>query len=235
VSGSAETPDDARLENPVYAALSGPHARFAQRRGRALRYDPDVAPFLAVPSDTTEADWRDAAELVEPGSLAGVMHDGSPLPEALHVIEGFELVQMVGTDVAGTDDPDAIALGPADVPEMIELVRLTEPGPFLRRTIELGSYVGVRRDGELAAMAGERMRLDGGTEISAVCTAPGHRGQGLAARLVSALIAGIQRRGEGVFLHVVADNANAIRLYERLGFRTRMGGVVSVVSRPARQ
>jgi ribosomal protein S18 acetylase RimI-like enzyme len=224
--------DDPRLDNPVYAALSGTHARFARRNGRALRYDPEVAPFLAVPSDASAADWRDAVELVPPGTMAGILHDGSPLPESVEVAEGFELVQMIGADVVGCSDPEAATLGPADVREMLELVELTEPGPFLPRTIELGRYVGIRRNGSLAAMAGERLRFDGWTEISAVCTAPAHRGQGLASRLVATLVADIERRSDGVFLHVLTSNAGAIRLYEKLGFRARAGGEIAVLARP---
>jgi hypothetical protein len=101
---------------------------------------------------------------------------------------------------------------------MLELVAQTEPEPFLERTIELGAYLGIRREGVLVAMAGERFRLDGWTEISAVCTKSDHRGQGLASQLMSALIVGIQRRSETPFLHVLRTNTAAIRLYEELGF-----------------
>jgi predicted GNAT family acetyltransferase len=113
---------------------------------------------------------------------------------------------------------------------MLELVARTEPGPFLTRTIELGDYLGVRRDGALAAMAGERFRPEGWTEISAVCTAPEHRGEGLASRLVGALVAGIERRLEGAFLHVLATNTAAIRLYEQLGFRISRTPRIAVVT-----
>jgi predicted GNAT family acetyltransferase len=149
----------------------------------------------------------------------------------LKVTHTFELVQMVGEDARGAHDPDVVTLGWADVPEMLELVRMTDPGPFLMRTIELGKYVGIRRDGALVAMAGERLHFDGWTEISAVCTAPRHRGQGLASRLVSTLVADIQHRSERVFLHVVTANVNAIRLYEGLGFRARRGRTISVLTR----
>ena len=97
---------------------------------------------------------------------------------------------------------------------MLELVALTEPGPFLARTIELGDYLSIRRDGILVAMAGERFHPDGWTEISAICTKPDHRGQGLASRLVGALIASIQRRSERAFLHAMSSNSGAIGLYE---------------------
>jgi ribosomal protein S18 acetylase RimI-like enzyme len=225
------SPDDARLDNPAYAALSGAHSRFAQRSGRALRYAADVAPFLALPSEASRTDWRGAIELVPSGTVAATIHDGSALPESLKVMHTFELVQMVGEAARGAHDPDAVTLRWADVPEMLELVRMTDPGPFLKRTIELGKYVGIRRDGALVAMAGERLRFDGWTEISAVCTAPRHRGQGLASRLVSTLVADIKHRSECVFLHVVTVNTSAIRLYEGLGFRPRRGRTISVLMR----
>jgi ribosomal protein S18 acetylase RimI-like enzyme len=228
---AALSQDDPRLDNPVYAALSGAHSRFAQRSGRALRYAPDIAPFLALPSEASRTDWRDAIELVPPGTVAATMHDGCPLPESLKVTRTFELVQMIGEHAAGANDPEAVTLGSADVPEMVALVRLTDPGPFLENTIELGKYVGIRRDGALAAMAGERLHFDGWTEISAVCTAPTCRGHGLASRLVSTLVADIQHRSERVFLHVLTGNTNAIRLYEGLGFRARRSWTISVLTR----
>jgi ribosomal protein S18 acetylase RimI-like enzyme len=223
--------DDARLENPAYAALTGPHSRFARRSGRVLRYEPEIAPFLALPSEPTPSDWRDALELIPPGALAATVHDGLPLPDSLQVTLTFDLVQMIGENVRGAREPEVVTLGAADVPEMIELVRVTEPGPFFERTIELGRYVGIKRDDALVAMAGERLRFDGWTEISAVCTAPAYQGQGLASRLISTLVADIQARGEHVFLHVLTSNTNAIRLYETLGFRVRRARTISVLSR----
>jgi predicted GNAT family acetyltransferase len=227
--------DDARLENPAYAALSGAHSRFAQRSGRALRYAADIAPFLALPSEASRTDWQHAIELVAPGTVAATIHDGSPLPQSLKVTHTFELVQMIAKDALGAHDPEAVTLSSADVPEMLELVRLTEPGPFLQRTIELGRYVGIRRDGALVAMAGERLHFDGWTEISAVCTTPTYRGHGLASRLVSTLVADIQHRCEHVFLHVLTTNANAIRLYDGLGFRARRRRTISVLTRASAQ
>jgi GNAT superfamily N-acetyltransferase len=231
VPSSTFSPHEHRLDNPAYAALSGTHSRFAQRSGRALRYVPEVAPFLALPSDASRIDWLDAIELVPPGAVAATIQDGCPLPESLKVTQTFEFVQMIGQAVGGSRDPGAFTLVSADVPEMLELVRLTEPGPFFERTIELGRYVGIRRDGVLAAMAGERLRFDGWTEISAVCTAPAHRGQGLASRLIATLVADIERRSERVFLHVLTTNTHAIRLYEGLGFRVRRSGTISVLTR----
>lgn len=124
-----------------------------------------------------------------------------------------------GLDAA--PDAEAVRLGPADVPDMLDLVERTQPGPFEPRTVELGTYLGIRRDGALVAMAGERLHPPGWTEISAVCTDPGHRGEGLATRLILAVAHGIRERGETPFLHTAASNTGAIRLYESLGFRLR--------------
>jgi ribosomal protein S18 acetylase RimI-like enzyme len=223
--------DDARLDNPVYAALSGAQARFAQVSGRARRYPADVAPFLALPSQPSPEDWRYAADLVSPGSRAAVVHTGLDVPPTWETLREFEVVQMLGERVTGIDEPEAIPLNSADVPEMLDLARRTDPGPFLDRTIELGDYLGIRRDGQLVAMGGERFHFDGWTEISAVCTTPTYRGHGMASRLVGALIAEIEHRSERSLLHVVTTNANAIRLYEKLGFRERRRLTISLVAR----
>jgi predicted GNAT family acetyltransferase len=124
-------------------------------------------------------------------------------------------------DVRGPADGAVVELGRADVPDMLRLAELTRPGPFWPRTIELGSYLGVRQGGVLVAMAGERLRPPGWTEISAVCTAPDARGRGHASALVRTAMRRITDRGEGPFLHVAADNAGAIGLYRRLGFAIR--------------
>jgi ribosomal protein S18 acetylase RimI-like enzyme len=222
--------DEAMLDNPVYAALCGPHARFAQVRGRARRYQHDVAPFLALPSPPSAQDWRDAADLVAPDTHAAV-RCGGEVPDTWRAAASFDLVQMIDERVTGADCEEAVALGSDDVPEVLELVAQTEPGPFLARTIELGDYLGIRRDGTLVAMAGERFRLDGWTEISAVCTKPDHRGRGLASLLIRALVARIQLRSQRVFLHVLDTNTPAIRLYEELGFRIRQTTTITVVTR----
>ena len=223
--------DEALLDNPVYAALCGAHARLAQVRGRARRYPADIAPFLALPSPPSAEDWRDATGLVARGAYAAVAHSGAELPDAWQAVGAFDLVQMIGERVTGAGCPEATPLGAADVPEMLELVAQTEPGPFLTRTIELGDYLGIRRDGALVAMAGERFQLDGWTEISAVCTRPDHRGRRLASQLIGALVASIELRSQRVFLHVLSTNTGAIRLYEKLGFRVRQSSTMTVVTR----
>ncbi|RBQ16301.1 GNAT family N-acetyltransferase [Spongiactinospora rosea] len=218
---AAADPRPHPLDNPVRAALAGPHAHFAERRGDILRYPADMSPFIGVPDAPAARDWADIAALVGPGGLASYSAVDVPPPAGWELVMRGTGVQMTGEDVAALPDEEAIRLTAADVPEMLALVRLTEPGPFLPRTIEFGGYLGIRRGGRLVAMAGRRLRPPGWTEISAVCTHPDHRGQGLAARLVSAVAAGVRAHGETPFLHAAASNTNAIRLYERLGFRLR--------------
>ncbi|MFI9387010.1 GNAT family N-acetyltransferase [Kutzneria sp. NPDC052558] len=221
------------LDNPVFASLTGPHARFAQRRGQVLRYPPDVASFVAIAGEPDESVWLDLAELVGPGTRVPLAGSGLTPPDHWQVEEVIAGVQLVDHGVVARADGEAVPLGPADVPEMLDLVERTRPGPFGPRTVELGTYLGIRRDGALVAMAGERLHPPGWTEISAVCTDPAFRGQGLATRLVLAVAAGIRDRGETPFMHAAAGNVDAIRLYESLGFRRRRRSRMLVVHVPA--
>lgn len=209
------------LDNPVLSSLSGPHARFAQRRGNVLRYQPDVCPFFAMPEQPDAADWADAAELVSSDGLLRLSAVQIQPPDGWEVEFRADGVQLTGDGVAGAADPETVPLGPADLPDMLALVERTRPGPFLARTAEMGTYLGIRRDGELVAMAGERVHPPGWTEISAVCTDERWRGHGLASRLVRAVIAGIRARDEIPYLHVMSANVSAIRVYQNLGFRLR--------------
>ncbi len=209
------------LDRPALAALTGPHAHFAEWRGRIVRYPVDVTPWLALPPELEDRDWADLAALAGPGADVPLLGFQGQVPDGWDITFHAEGVQLVDDGVAAAPDPEAVELGPADVPEMLDLVARTRPGPFLPRTIELGTYLGIRRGGALVAMAGERLRPPGWTEISAVCTAPEARGEGLGSRLVLAVAHGIRTRGETPFLHAAAGNTNAIRLYESLGFRLR--------------
>ncbi|MPY49066.1 GNAT family N-acetyltransferase [Streptomyces acidicola] len=221
------------LDNPALASLTGPHARFAERRGRILRYPADVSPWLALPDEPDADDWADVAALAGPGAEIELPGFQGALPDGWDVTFSVDGVQLVDQGMAAAPDPEAVRLGPADVPEMLALVARTRPGPFLPRTVELGTYLGIRRGGALVAMAGERLHPPGWTEISAVCTDPDFRGEGLASRLIRAVAHGIRERGETPFLHTGAGNAGAIRLYEALGFRLRRTTRFSAVRVPA--
>ncbi|MFC1401489.1 MULTISPECIES: GNAT family N-acetyltransferase [Streptacidiphilus] len=220
----AESPDSAAahpLDNPARASLLGPHAHFAERKGEVLRYPADVTVFVALPDEPDEQTWRDVAALMGPGAVVPVAGMAGAPPADWETVMDLPGVQLVDDGVAAAPDDEAVRLGPDDVPEMLALVEQAKPGPFLPRTVEMGSYLGIRREGRLVAMAGERLHPPGWTEISAVCTADSHRGQGLAGRLVLAVAHGIRARGETPFLHAAASNTNAIRLYKSLGFRQR--------------
>lgn len=230
----ATGPDDAVLDDPVRASLLGAHAHLAERRGAVLKYLSEVSPFWSLPPGPTQEDWDDAAALAGPGGKVSVPGEPEPLPDGWQEVADIPGVQLSGERVTGAPWGEAIRLGPADVPEMIDLVRRTEPGPFLPRTIELGVYIGVRAGGRLVAMAGERLHPPGWTEISAVCTDPAFQGRGLATRLVLAVADGIRRRGETPFLHTAAGNTRAIRLYEHLGFRLRRTTHFRLLQAPGR-
>ena len=211
------------LDAPAWSALTGPHAHLAERRGNVLRYPADVAFFLGMPPAPTPQDWADAAALLGPGGLVPLAWLDASAPAGWELeFAGSVGVQLVDDGVDAVPEEAAVRLTAADVPEMLALVERTRPGPFLPRTIEMGTYLGIRDgDGALVAMAGERLHPPGWTEISAVCTAPSARGRGLATRLVRALAHGIRQRGEAPFLHCAATDPGAIGLYESLGFRLR--------------
>lgn len=208
----------------VRAALTGPQSRFAVSAGAVVRFEPSVAPFASLPASPAPRDWADLAALSGAGTHTGVR--GGPglidtLPGGWDVAFDAECVLMVGSDsLKGEPDDEAVELGEHDVPEILDLVARTEPGPFLPRTHELGLYLGFRRAGRLVALAGQRMRVPGFIEISAVCTDPAFRGQGLGGRLIKAVAHDIRARGDAVpILHAVTTNP-ALRLYEEVGFET---------------
>lgn len=212
------------LDNAAWHALTGPQQDVADRHGSAARYQHDVAPFAALPDDPTPADWDDLRSLVGAGNGAVLFRAEVDAPRGWDAPWRGIGYQMVATEplrARTRDDVAVTLLGNGDVDDMTDLVARTRPGPFLPRTVALGTYLGIREDGKLVAMAGERIRLPGFTEVSAVCVDDAHRGRGYAARLVREIVARIHARDETAFLHVIEDNTPAIGLYEKLGFVTR--------------
>jgi len=213
------------MDNPVWHALTGPHAEFAFRRGLARHYPRDMAPFSAI-SEPSDQAYAELAIDLPAGTEARLFRPADePVPPGWEAISACPILQMLNehprshTGGARRDDP-VISLGANDTRDMLELAETAQPGPFGPRTGLLGRYVGMRRDGRLIAMAGERLRLAGFVELSGICTHPSFRGQGLASVLTDHLVREALQRGEVPFLHVFLDNPAAV-LYGRLGFRTR--------------
>ena len=213
--------DPTLLDNAVWHSLAGAHEAFAERKGAAARYDPDVSVFAALGDDTDDG-WPDLAALVGAGAGALFRPDPPPAPTGWTILAEGVGDQMLLGELAPADAPTQVRpLGDDDVGEMLALVELTRPGPFAVRTVELGGYLGAFDGTTLIAMAGQRLAPTGFREISAVCTHPDHRGRGLAAGLTTVVAQRILERGERPFLHHAADNHPARRVYEALGFEFR--------------
>ena len=215
------------LDNVIRNALTTRQDRFSESFGEARRFMPEVTALGAFREPTPEG-YESLSGLVGTRGTVALFLDEPYQPRAgWEFIAGAPLLQMVcenGSVQPGSHvhpDPELVVLGDADSPEMIELTALTKPGPFGKRTHELGTYLGIRREGKLVAMAGERMKVPGSTEVSAVCTHPEHTGHGYARILMMEVMQRIRSRGETPLLHVREDNVRAIELYRRLGFTSR--------------
>lgn len=212
------------LDRPVWSALTSERqAPLAVGAGGALRLAPSYGVFAASMDQSPQGVAAIAALDQPEGMLATVEADPTPVPPGLRVLKEAVLSQMVLVELTPAKARD-IAIEPlteADAPAMLALATLTEPGPFFERTHRLGDFFGVKQDGRLLAMAGERLKPDGFTEVSGVCAHPDARGRGYAGALMRAVIERILARGETAFLHSYADNAGAIALYHSLGFAIR--------------
>jgi predicted GNAT family acetyltransferase len=220
------------LDHPIWTALTTTQRALAEGDGRARRYPIDVTPFADMP-DLSPANFAALAALMSPTDIAVLF-----TPDAVMPPMGFKVMlaetgeQMIGTPVeTAANGVEILTLGINDVPDMIELTALTKPGPFSTRTHELGTFLGIRVDGQLAAMIGERMKPDNYTEITAVCVHPSHRGRGYGQLLLSAISRQIVARGEIPFLHVFTSNHSAIALYRRQGMEIRRRFHVTVLKK----
>jgi len=220
------------LDYPVWSALTTRQQALAEGGALARRYPPAVAPFAAL-ADTSAQSFAALSALMSPSDVA-VFFTPDPLtpPAAFNVLLAKTGEQMIGMSAESPDRAvDVVTLGADDVPAMLELTSLTKPGPFSARTHELGTFLGIRIDGQLAAMAGERMKPAEYTEITAVCVHPSHRGRGYGQILLAAIARRISARGEVPFLHVFSDNHSAIALYRRQGMEIRRRLHVTVLQK----
>ena len=215
------------LDNPIWQSLTTTHAHFAEIHGGARKFPYEVS-VLAGLREATRENYDSLAAMIRPGERVGLFLQEPPDPPApWTIIHNGPLLQMLcenrGAPLPALQktQPQFVQLTKADVPEMLALTKLTNPGPFGARTHEMGDYFGIRVGGTLAAMAGERLRLQGYTEVSAVCTHPDHLGHGYASALLGLITDRVFGRGELPILHVLPENTRAIQVYERLGFAKR--------------
>lgn len=219
---------EALLDNPILNALLAEQSAFGVAQGATRRYIPAVGPLAGIPNQSRES-YEALSVLAGPGGILALFLPDPPAPSSgWSLFRGGQLTQMICLSprlVESRGLPAGVSLrrlGTADVTAMIELATLTEPGPFRERTIELGNFYGILEGGRLLAMAGQRMRIPGFIEVSAVCTHPDARGRGYAALLMSEVMRDIAAEGATPILHALAENP-AIRLYQRLGFTHRRG------------
>ena len=218
----APSASEAVLDSPAWSSLTGAHRDLAIGNEHVLRYPQDVSPFVGVRDWEHPDVWDAILDVFGHDAVVSVSHADPMLPEGWRPEFEIPGVQLVQTErLSPRPEPGAVELGAADSEEMLTLIALTRPGPFEARTHEMGRYVGIRRGGELIAMAGERLHPAGWTEISAVAVHPEHRRQGLASRLVLDVAFHIQGRGDRALMHASAANTSAIAGYEKLGFALR--------------
>ncbi len=218
------------LDNPAWHAVLGPQREFGRVSRLAVRYQPTISPIAALVEDS-DAAFAELAAMTAAGEIVAVISERTfPEPD-WQPLGSVPLSQWVHDGRVVTGEETFDVLGEAQAADMYALAKLADPGPFERDTWRLGTYLGIHADGLLVAMAGERMRLPGYAEVSAVATRPGYEGHGYATRLVRALIARELAAGERPFLHVrtgsPAERA-ASRVYEKLGFGVRVRSTFQV-------
>lgn len=220
------------LDRPIWSALTSRHAHLSEGGLLAKRYQPSVSSF-AVARDDDPTSLEALSDLASDGeNLLFLQADAVVVPAGMVAVSTAAAVQMTAEQPTTIGQDDRVeALSESDIPAMQALAELTKPGPFTARALELGAFWGVKENGRLLAMAGERMKLQGFTEISGVCSHPDVRGRGLAKQLSMFVAGRIVERGEEPFLHAYATNTAAITLYQSIGFSLRSTMHVAILQR----
>jgi predicted GNAT family acetyltransferase len=212
------------LDRPVWTALGSSQAQLCETNGRARRYPPSVIPFASVGDDDPES-FAALARLTQRDDMLFIVQAAQfPVKLPRELVSTFDapVTQMIAEKpLPEIEDPRIGKLNEADAAEMFALADLTKPGPFTHRAQALGDFFGVKEDGRLIAMAGVRFKHPGLHEVSGVCTHPDARGRGLGRLMMEFMCGRIFAEGDQPFLHTFSDNAQAIALYEKLGFKVR--------------
>ena len=214
------------LDNPIWSALTTEQRSIATANELAAKFPSSIGP-LAGMRDQSRAAYAALGELAAEETVALFLDREPEPPQDWETVNRDMMFQMMyvgaapGIETPTIEDARVRSLTLEDVPEMLALTALMEPGPFRGKTIELGGYVGVFQDGRLAAMAGKRLHMTGFTEVSAVCTHPDFQRKGFGKRCVMAVVSDICTRGETAMLHVRCTNQGAVGLYKSLGFTRR--------------
>ncbi len=209
------------LDNVAWNSLTTSHKHLGKIGKKAAMYHPQISMIAGVSEYTQEA-FTELAKMAQPGIPVLILSD-NPLPDHTDwdIRIKTEVNQMTCDSPIEYEEIQYEILTPDDVPQMLELVKLTEPGPFGPRTIEMGTYIGLKVDGKLVAMGGERLKPDGYVALSGICTHPDYRGKGYASAITGALTNKVLERGKKPFLYVALKNTGAFRLYEKLGYSVR--------------
>lgn len=220
------------LDAIFWNTMTGPHARHASGAGGARRYASGFSPIIAF-RDNALPDFDALSPFCAPGEMFYCEGWQGACPEGWRIDAETTMFRMVwdASQPTADDAPEAVKLGLQHADEAVALAALCRPGPFGPRTIELGDYYGVFDDGRLIAMAGQRMRVPGYTEVSGVCTHPDAQGRGLAKKLMRKLIHQQMQVGEIPFLHVMRANETAHNFYRRMGFTDYIESTVRVLTR----
>lgn len=212
--------EESKLDNPVWNSLSESHQKFALEYNGTKFYNPDYCPFggyLELENTPESADKY--------ASLCGnffIVGEKPKILDTLKIAKELICLQMIVREkVQITFDNEIIKLTEEHKEELFELVNLVQPGYFKANTFLLGNYYGIFSNKKLVSIAGERMKMNNFTEVSAIITHPDHTGKGYAKQLTSHVVNNIFDEGKIPFLHVVETNLGAIKLYEKLGFVTR--------------
>ncbi|MCP1195775.1 GNAT family N-acetyltransferase [Acetobacter senegalensis] len=217
------------LDRPVWNALTGRQAALSKGNDVVRCFDPAISPFGAVREDSAQ-NWDALVALADGAELWVMEKEQAVFPPQIRKVRSAECLQMVARDVPAEDCTLSYCdLGEEDAADMLALARLTAPGPFLPQTYRLGAFVGIRDQGRLVAMAGERLKPGNFTEVSGVCTHPDYRGRGYARFLMRVVARRILARGEQPFLHSYSSNTAAIALYAALGFEPHQTITATVI------